>query len=44
MRSHLPPMTKVAAMLRRHRPPLLIWFRAKGAVSVGAVEGFNNRV
>jgi transposase len=43
MRSQLPPMKKVAAMLRRHRPLLLNWFRAKGAVSAGAVEGFNNK-
>jgi transposase len=43
MRSRLVPMQKVAKMLRRHRPLLLNWFRAKGAVSAGAVEGFNNK-
>jgi transposase len=43
MRSRIPPMQKVAQMLRRHRPLLLNWFRAKGAVSAGAVEGFNNK-
>ena len=43
MRSRLAPMQKVARMLRRHRPLLLNWFRAKGAISAGAVEGFNNK-
>jgi transposase len=43
MRSRIPPMQKVARMLRRHRPLLLNWFRAKGAISGGAVEGFNNK-
>ena len=43
MRSRLAPMQKVARMLRRHRPLLLNWFRAKGAISSGAVEGFNNK-
>jgi transposase len=43
MRSRLQPMQKVARMLRRHRPLLLNWFRAKGAISGGAVEGFNNK-
>ena len=36
-------MQKVARMLRAHRPLLLNWFRAKGAWSSGAVEGFNNK-
>jgi transposase len=43
MRSRLEPMQKVARMLRRHRPLLLNWFRAKGVISGGAVEGFNNQ-
>jgi transposase len=43
MRSRLEPMKKVARMLRRHRPLLLNWFRAKGVISGGAVEGFNNK-
>jgi transposase len=43
MRSRLEPMRKIARMLRRHRPLLLNWFRAKGAISGGAVEGFNNQ-
>lgn len=44
MRSRLPPMKKVARMLRRHEPLILNWFRAKGALSSGAVEGLNNKI
>jgi transposase len=44
MRSRLEPMKKVARMLRTHRPLILNWFRAKGEVSSGAVEGLNNKV
>lgn len=44
MRSKLDPMKKVAGTLRRHRPLILNWFRAKGAISSGTVEGFNNKV
>jgi transposase len=36
-------MKKVARMPRTHRPLLLNWFRAKKAISAGAVEGFNNK-
>jgi transposase len=43
MRSRLVPMKKVARMLRSHRALLLNWFRAKGQVALGAVEGFNNK-
>jgi len=43
MRSRLGPMKKVAASLRRHRPLILNWFRARGAISAGIVEGFNNK-
>jgi len=43
MRSKIEPMKKVARTLRKHRPLLLNWFRAKGAVSAGTVEGFNNK-
>lgn len=43
MRSQLDPMKKVAKMLRRHRPLLLNWFRAKGQFSSGVVEGFNTK-
>src|SRR5271165_6693956 len=41
MRSRLEPMKKVARMLRTHEELLLNWFRAKGEVSAGAVEGLN---
>jgi transposase len=43
MRSRLEPMKQVARMLRRHRPLLMNWFRARGEISAGIVEGFNNK-
>ena len=43
MRSRIEPMKKVARMLRSHRELMLNWFRAKGLISSGAVEGFNNK-
>lgn len=43
MRSRLKPMKKVAKMLRNHKPLLLNWFRAKGEIALGCVEGFNNK-
>jgi len=43
MRSKIEPMKKVARMLRRHRPLLLNWFRAKKQYSSGIVEGFNTK-
>ena len=43
MRSKIEPMKKIARMLRKHRPLLLNWFRAKGQVSSGVVEGFNTK-
>ncbi len=44
MRSRLEPMKKVARMLRKHETLLLNWFKAKGEVSSGAVEGLNNKI
>ena len=44
MRSKIEPMKKVARMLRRHHDLLLNWFRAKGQISGGAVEGLNLKV
>lgn len=44
MRSRLEPMKRVARMLRTHEPLLLNWFRAKGEISNGAVEGLNNKI
>lgn len=43
MRSRLDPLKKVARSLRTHRTLLLNWFRAKGTISSGIVEGFNNK-
>ena len=36
-------MKKVARSLRSHRELILNWFRARGEISSGAVEGFNNK-
>jgi len=44
MRSRLEPMKEVARMLRAHEELLLNWFRAKGEISNGAVEGLNNKI
>jgi transposase len=44
MRSRLEPMKKIARTIRTHRPLILNWFRARGEVSSGAVEGLNNKV
>ena len=43
MRSKIEPMKKVARMLRAHRQLLLNWFRARGQLSSGVVEGFNGK-
>jgi transposase len=44
LRSRLKPMMKVARMLRTHQELLLNWFKAKGEISSGAVEGLNNKI
>ena len=44
MRSRLEPMMRVARMLRAHQPLLMNWFRAKGELSSGPVEGLNNKI
>jgi transposase len=44
LRSRLEPMKKVARMLRAHDQLLLNWFRAKGEISAGPVEGLNNKI
>jgi transposase len=44
MRSRLEPMKKIARSLRGHRKLLLNWFRARGLISAGAVEGMNNKL
>src|SRR5437879_2518495 len=44
LRSRIEPMKRVARMLRTHQELLLNWFRAKGEISAGAVEGLNNKI
>jgi transposase len=44
LRSRLEPMKKVARMLRSHEALLLNWFRARGELSSGVVEGLNNKI
>jgi transposase len=44
MNSRLEPMKKVARMLCKHDALWLNWFKAKGEVSSGAVEGLNNKI
>jgi transposase len=43
MRSKIEPMKKIARTLRDHRKLILNWFRARGTVSSGSVEGLNNK-
>jgi transposase len=43
MRSKIEPMKDMARTLRRHRTLLLNWFRARGEISNGSVEGMNTK-
>jgi transposase len=43
MRSRIEPMKKIARMLRMHRDLIFNWFKARGEISAGAVEGLNNK-
>jgi len=43
LRSQIEPMKKIARSLREHRDLILNWFRARGTVSAGSVEGLNNK-
>ena len=43
LRSRIKPMKKMALMVRNHRELILNWFRAKGEISNGVVEGLNNK-
>jgi transposase len=43
MRSRIEPIKKIARTLRTHKPLLLNWFQARGEISLGAVEGLNNK-
>jgi transposase len=44
MRSRLEPVKKVARSMRNHLGLILNWFRARGTVSAGPVEGMNYNV
>jgi transposase len=44
LRSRIGPMKKVARSLRSHRPLILNWFKARGEIALGAVEGLNNKL
>jgi len=44
MRSRLKPMQKVVRTLQRHEELILNWFRARGTISAGVVEGLNYNV
>ena len=43
LQSNVASMKKVAKMLRSHKALILNWFRAKGELSSGPVEGLNNK-
>ena len=43
MRSRIDPMKKIARMLRTHQLQILNWFKARDVISLGAVEGLNNK-
>jgi transposase len=44
LRSRIEPMQKVARMRRHHQELPMNWFKAKGEISRGAVEGLNNKI
>jgi transposase len=44
MRSCIEPMKKIACMLREHKPLIMNWFEVRGQLSLGAVEGLNNKL
>jgi len=43
LRSRIEPMQKIVYSLRDHRDLILNWFRARGTISAGTVEGLNNK-
>jgi transposase len=43
MQSKIEPMKKIAKILRGHQELTLNWFHVKDQISLGAVEGFNNK-
>jgi transposase len=44
MRSKVEPLKKMVRTLRKHEDLIFNWFEAKGRISVGIVEGLNNKV
>ena len=44
MRSKIEPLKKVVKTLRKHKPLILNWFKAKKKYSSGIVEGLNNKI
>jgi transposase len=44
LRSRIEPMKKVARTMRKHRELILNWFKARGEISAGIVEGQNYNV
>ena len=43
MRSRIGPMKKIAQTLRTHKKLIINWFEAGDVISLGAVEGLNNK-
>ena len=44
LRSRIEPMRRIARTFRGHQGLILNWFRAKGEISNGVVEGLNNKI
>ena len=44
MRSQLTPMKNAAKMIRKYKPLIVNWFKAKNHLSSGVVEGLNKRI
>ena len=44
LRSRIEPLKKEPRSIRKHRPLILNWFRAKKEFSSGIVEGLNNKI
>jgi len=43
MRSRIEPMKEIARTLRSHKQLIKKWFKARNVISLGAVEGLNNK-
>ena len=44
LRSRIEPLKREALTIRRHKPLILNWFKAKKEFSSGIVEGLNNKI